>query len=326
MKKVLVTARKEDVKKVESILEDRLYFSTTKADLIQVTLYIHDKELNDIIDALRETIDLRYKECMIEVFTPDFIISPTLERTREKTSESKEETPVEKIIESTKPYLELDMSKIILTSVAGAIALTGLFMDNVAVIIGAMLLAPLLGPIYAFTINTAMGKGRDVFKSVGILAVLILMVVFFAFVITLLLDQVIELRLTDEILARMSSNPIYILMALLLGFASIIALSRDIPEGIAGVAVAAALLPPAAVAGISFVLYPSRMLAPCILTLQNVLGLMAGSLIATLLLNIGPRAYYKKVLAKKLIFRAMIVLLLLLLFLSVLSYFHIGGS
>lgn len=322
----MVTTRKEDMKKVESILEDRLYFSTTKGDLIQVNLYIHDKELNDIIDALRETIDLRYKECMIEVFTPDFIISPSLERTREKASESKEETPVEKIIESTKPYLELDMSKIILTSVAGAIALTGLFMDNVAVIIGAMLLAPLLGPIYAFTINTAMGKGRDVFKSVGILAVLILMAVFFAFVITLLLDQIIELRLTDEILSRMSSNPIYILMALLLGFASIIALSRDIPEGIAGVAVAAALLPPAVVAGISFVLYPSRMLAPCILTLQNVLGLMAGSLIATLLLNIGPRAYYKKVLAKKLIFRAMIVLSLLLLFLSVLSYFHVGGS
>jgi uncharacterized hydrophobic protein (TIGR00341 family) len=326
MKKVIVTARKEDSEKVQSIIEDRLYFCTEKADLVQYTLYIHDKELNDIINHLRETIDLRYKECMIEVLTPDFVISSSLDRTKEKSPESKEEPPVEKIIESTKPYLELDMSKIILTSVAGLIALTGLFMDNVAVIIGAMLLAPLLGPIYAFTINIAMGKVKYVFKSLGIVTILIVMVVLFAFLVTILLSQVIELQLTQEILSRTSSNPIYILMAVLLGFASIIALSRDIPEGIAGVAVAAALLPPAVVAGISFVLYPSRIIAPCILTLQNVLGLMAGSLMATLLLNIGPRAYYRKVMAKRLIVRAIIVLSLLLFLLAMISYFHMGGS
>jgi uncharacterized membrane protein len=152
------------------------------------------------------------------------------------------------------------------------------------------------------------------------------MVIFFSFIVALILSQVTELRPTGKILSRMSSNPIYILMALLLGFASIIALSRNIPEGIAGVAVAAALLPPAVVTGISSVLYPSRMLAPCVLMLQNVLGLMAGSLIATLLLNIGPRAYYREILAKRLILRTIIVLNLLLLLLSVISFFHGGGS
>ncbi|MBU7031896.1 MAG: TIGR00341 family protein [Theionarchaea archaeon] len=326
MKKIIVTARKEDSDKVESIIEDRLFFSTEKADLIQYTLYVHDKELNDIISKLRDTIDLRYKACMIEVITPDFIVSPSLTRTKEKSPESREETPAEKIIESTRPYLELDMSKLILTGVAGMIALTGLFMDNIAVIIGAMLLSPLLGPIYAFTINTAMGKARDVFKSLGVLTALIFMVIGFSFIVTVLLFQLTELELTGEILSRMNSNPIYILMALLLGFASIIALSRNIPEGIAGVAVAAALLPPAVVTGITGVLYPSRMLGPCILTLQNVLGLMAGSLAATLLLNIGPRAYYRKVLAKRLIVRTIIVLSMLLLLSAIVSFFHVGGS
>ena len=92
MKKIIVTARNEDSDKVESIIEDRLFFSTGKADLIQYTLYVHDKELNDIISKLRDTIDLRYKACMIEVITPDFIVSPSLTRTKEKSPESREET------------------------------------------------------------------------------------------------------------------------------------------------------------------------------------------------------------------------------------------
>jgi len=78
-------------------------------------------------------------------------------------------------------------------------------------------------------------------------------------------------------------------MAILLGIASIIALSRGIAESIAGVAIAAALLPPTVVAAISFVITPENFLGPVFLVLDNVLGLMAGALIATLVVGITPR-------------------------------------
>jgi hypothetical protein len=113
-----VTIPKENSEKVRSIIESRLYFFIEKADLVHYTLYVHDKDLNDVINRLRGIIDLRYKACMIEVISPDFIVSPPFTRTREKSPESREETPAEKIIESTRPYLELDMSKLILTGVA----------------------------------------------------------------------------------------------------------------------------------------------------------------------------------------------------------------
>lgn len=53
------------------------------------------------------------------------------------------------------------------------------------------------------------------------------------------------------------------------------------------------ILPPAVVTGISFFLYPLRAINSLTLTLENVLGLMAGSLSVTLLLDIGPRKYYE---------------------------------
>jgi uncharacterized membrane protein len=118
----------------------------------------------------------------------------------------------------------------------------------------------------------------------------------------------------------MDSSVIYILMAVLLGFASIFALSRDISESIAGVAIAAALLPPAVVVGISLVLYPSRAVDSLVLTLENVLGLMAGGLCAVLFLDIEPRRYHQRVLAKRFIARVSLVLAVLLGLLLVLTF------
>jgi len=319
MKKVIITARKENFEKIEPILKDIFHFLNEEDDLVRITIYIHDEGLDDLINKLHDTVDKRYKESMIEVFTPDFIISSALKRAEKKIEKPKEKTPVEKLIYSTKPHLRLDIGKIALTSVAGIIALTGLFMNNVAIIIGAMLLSPLLGPIYAFAINTAVGRARDAFKSIGNLGILLLMVIVLSYLTTLSISPFIELSLTQEILVRMSSSFIYILMALLLGFASILALSKGISESIAGVAIAAALLPPAVVTGISFFLYPLSAINPLTLTLENVLGLMAGSLSATLLLDIGPRKYYERVVAKKFIARTFLVLIILLALLFVFS-------
>ncbi len=321
MKKIIVTARKEDFERMGEVLKNKLFFHEENDDLVRVIIFIPDKELDELINKLLNIVDFRYKESMIEVFTPEFIISSVLKRAEKRIEKVREKTPVEKLIDSTKPYLKLSISKIALTSIAGIIALTGLFMNNVAIIIGAMLLSPLLGPIYAFAINTAVGKAKDAFRSIANLVALLLLVILFSYLTTLLISQFmgLSLSLTSEILARMSASFIYILMALLLGFASILALSEGISESIAGVAIAAALLPPVVVTGISLAIYPSKAVDSLILTLENVLGLMAGSLSAMLLLDIGPRKYYEKVVARKFIVRTYLVLIALLVLLFVFS-------
>ncbi len=316
MKKVIITARKEDLKKIEPVLENILYVMEKEGPLIKINIYIPDEGLDDLINKFQEVLDFRLKETMIEVFTPDFVISSVLKRAEKKAEKEREKTPVEKLIDSIRPQRSLDIGKIALTSIAGIIALTGLFLNNVAIIIGAMLLSPLLGPIYAFAINTALGRGKDAFKSIGNLSIMILIVIVISYLATLFIDPFIELRKTSEIRSRIDTGLIYVIMAILLGFASIFALSKGISEVIAGVAIAAALLPPAVVVGIAFALYPQDAIDAIILTLENVLGLMAGSLSAVIILGIGPRKYYEKTVARKFIVRTtlFIIILLVLLF------------
>lgn len=317
MKKIIAVTKSEDLSGIVPVLEGTTYFTKKEKELVRITIYAPDDMLDDLIEKLQSKIDLRYKESIIEVCSPDFVVSSI----EEKRKKIKEKTPIEKLIESTRPYLELDISKVALTSVAGMVALTGLFTNNVAIIIGAMLLAPLLGPIYAFTINIAVGKSKNAAKSIINLGILLAMVIFFSSVTTALFSQFLELSQTPEIVARMDSSPLYILMALFLGFASVFALSKNIPESIAGVAIAAALLPPTVVTGISLVLYFSETLDPLILTLENVLGLMAGSLAATLFLDIEPRRYYKRAAARRVILRTSFILVAILVLLWAVSFF-----
>jgi hypothetical protein len=69
-------------------------FLNEEDDLVKITIYLHDKGLDDLISKLHDTVDQRYKESMIEVFTPDFIISSTLKRAEKKIEKQKEKTPV----------------------------------------------------------------------------------------------------------------------------------------------------------------------------------------------------------------------------------------
>ena len=108
-------------------------------------------------------------------------------------------------------------------------------------------------------------------------------------------------------------------MAILLGLASMIAISKGFSESIAGVAVAAALLPPTVVAGISVILIPNAIAGAVVLTLDNVIGLIAGALIGTLIIGVAPRAGSEARVAKKFVNRTTVLIILFGAVLTVLS-------
>ena len=97
-------------------------------------------------------------------------------------------------------------------------------------------------------------------------------------------------------------------------------LSEGIPEGIAGVAIAAALLPPAVVTGISLALFPAGAVKAIVLTLQNVIGLIAGSIIGVIFLHIGPRDIFAQIQSRQVIVRVVWFLAILILFLMIISF------
>jgi uncharacterized hydrophobic protein (TIGR00341 family) len=315
MKKILVHVRAEERRQVEQTLHGLYYVISQVGDVYEIDIYTPDNELDELVDRLRNALDLRYNENMIEVSSPNFVISSYLKRAERRAEETVEKTPVEELVYTTAQYAKLDRDKLVLTSIAGLIALSGLFLDNSAIIIGAMLLSPIIGPIYAFAVFAALGKIRDSLLSVTVFAELLVSVFALSALTTFLISLFVPLSLTSEIVSRIVANPIYLLMPVLLGFAAVLAFNRGTSEVIAGVAIAAAIIPPTVVTGIVLVLQPLSLATSALLVIQQVIGLMAGALVAVVVLKIGPRETRDKIAATTYMrwSAAMIVVLFILL-------------
>ncbi len=326
MKRIIVYGTAASTETIQSLLKEYALPSSVTSSLTgpeTITIYVPDDKLDDLLVKIKDLPGMSENDSIIEVASPNFVISPKLEAlktVKAKPEQPREKPVIEQLVESAEPHTVLDINKVILAAIAGVVALIGLLLNNVGIIIGAMLISPLLGPIYAFSVNTAIGNSKNVLNCVKIIAVLILMVISISFVTTFFLSLVMPVTVTPEITSRLNANPVFVIMAALLGFATILALSKGIPEGVAGVAVAAALLPPAVVFGIALVLVPGHAASALTLTLQNVIGLIIGSVVAVVLLDIRPRGFYDQWLAKKFIKRVLWILAILIILIIILSF------
>ena len=326
MKKVVARGTEEGSQALETLLREKdlpYRVITNTLGPMTVTAYVPDEMLDDLLSRIKMTPGFAERNSLIEVSSPDFVISPVLEEMKGAKAPEQpipDKPVIEQLMESAEPHTVLDANKVMLAAIAGVVALIGLFLNNVGIIIGAMLISPLLGPIYAFAVNTATGNSGKVLDCVRVIAALLLMVIVISFVTTFLLALVTDIPLTPEITSRLSANPIFVVMAFLLGFATIAALSKGIPEGVAGVAVAAALLPPAVVFGIALRLAPASAVAALTLTLQNIVGLILGGVTAVILLGVRPRGYFEQWKAKQFIRRVLWILVILAILIIILSF------
>ena len=135
---------------------------------------------------------------------------------------------------------------------AAAIATFGLLSDSAPAIIGAMIIAPLMGPIMSLTFGIVVFDRQMILRSVlGVVSGAVL-VVALGYAITLLFG----LRIAGaEILSRTSPTLIDLGVAMAAGAAAAFSFTRrSIMTSIAGVAIAVALVPPLAAAGIGLAL------------------------------------------------------------------------
>ncbi len=128
------------------------------------------------------------------------------------------------------------------------IASLGLNVNSIPVIIGAMLVSPLMGPIMGFGLGLGTNDTNLVWKSLNNLLVMVVISVMAStlyFVLTPL-----NLEHPTELLARTNPTIYDVLIALFGGLAGIVEVSRK-EKGtvISGVAIATALMPPLCTAG-----------------------------------------------------------------------------
>ena len=131
---------------------------------------------------------------------------------------------------------------------AATIASLGLIADSTAVVVGAMIVAPLMNPILSISFGSVTMDGCLIRRSLGTIALGVLVVLGTAFLIASFLPVNIVGR---EIMARTSPNLIDLGIAIAAGIAGAFSLTRSrVASSIAGVAIAVALVPPLCVVGI----------------------------------------------------------------------------
>lgn len=138
----------------------------------------------------------------------------------------------------------------VLVVVSAVLASLGLLQNSSAVIIGAMLVAPLMSPLMGFGVAMARGQLNLMRRAILTVATGIGLVLVTSAIIGLLAPVKIP---TPEMLGRGQPTILDMGVALASGVVGAFALSRkDIPAAVAGVAIAAALVPPICVAGLAF--------------------------------------------------------------------------
>ena len=127
------------------------------------------------------------------------------------------------------------------------VAAIGLLKDNVAVVIGAMVIAPLLGPNLALALAAALGSKPLLWQAVksnlvGLGGSLLL-------TILLALLHPVDLN-SHELISRTEVGIDSIILALAAGIVAVLSLTTGLSMTLVGVMVAVALLPPTATLGL----------------------------------------------------------------------------
>ncbi|MFY8148494.1 MAG: DUF389 domain-containing protein [Prochlorococcaceae cyanobacterium] len=171
---------------------------------------------------------------------------------------------------------------IILLVLASCIATYGLLGDSVAVVIGAMIVAPLMLPIMGLAFSISVGDRRAIVSTLTVSLVGMATAVAMGFLLTLPLAQVIKPEAIQQIMIRTSPHLLDLMAALITGLAGAFALARqDVSDTLPGVAIAVSLVPPLANAGILFALGEAGLASGSLLLFGTnyVAILLAGALV-----------------------------------------------
>jgi uncharacterized hydrophobic protein (TIGR00341 family) len=328
LKKLEVTVnlnQKNNVQKVFKNLELSYSTSTVTMDNQKCQMFsslIPDNLVGQAIEEISTIMDMRLKENTINIQNIEAHISTQADRVREKISKkAPPPNPFERLVETTSKFTKIDKDVTLMALFATIIVLAGLFLDNTVIVIGAMLISPLLGPINAFALNASIGKVKKLVSTEISIITILTSVIFLSFLTTYGVSQFVELQITSQILLRSQTTLLDVAIGLILGLAGGLALVAHLPEILVGVGVASAILPPAAVTGVGLALMDfSLFFGALTLIIVYLVGLELGCTIMFRIKGVRPRRFYEKAEAKKRSSYFIIIFSILLLSLIVIIY------
>lgn len=194
---------------------------------------------------------------------------------------------------------KLNFDFLLLVFLSSIVAGIGLIQSDVAIIIGAMVIAPLLGPNLALSFGAALGNRELISKAI--------VTNIFGVSFTLLISIIAGLFIADssltastELMNRTNVSYASIALALAAGGAAVLSLTTGVSSALVGVMVAVALMPPAVVLGLTIGNTQWDLaFGTSLLLATNIVCINLAALTVFRLKGIKPRTWYEEKKAKK---------------------------
>lgn len=254
MRLIEATIPSDKIEKIKAAVEEcsptHFRFSTTEEDKTCVLrAFFAEGGAQALVDKLQEICEGDESGWRIMVL-PVEATAPQPEEDEDSGEEVARKEKIalrEEIYDDVAKGAALNSDFFVLTFASTIVAALGLNADNVAAVIGAMVIAPLLGPILAISFASALGDfkllaraGRN--AGAGLLL---------GFVVAALMGFWFDVNFqSNELMSRTVAGLDSIVLALAAGVAAALSIVTGVSAALVGVMVAVALLPPAAAAGL----------------------------------------------------------------------------
>lgn len=257
----------------------------------QMRLLVTDDHLQEVLDTLQALLGAQ-PTARIVVLSVEVSLPQPAEPERKK--EDRAFAAREALYGEVERGAQLDANFLLLVVLSTIVAAIGLIEDNAAVVIGAMVIAPLLGPNLALSLGTALGDMVLVRKAIlTLIAGVAIAIVLSLFIGAAWPTQTLG---SHELLARTHASLGSIILALASGAAATLSLTTGLP----GVLVAVALLPPAVTVGIMLGAGQMGLAGEAALLLViNVVCVNLASKLVFLFKDVHPRTWVEKEQAKQ---------------------------
>ncbi|MGI9321905.1 MAG: TIGR00341 family protein [Thiogranum sp.] len=271
---------------------DYWYSEIAEEQRQSIRMLVDDENRQSVLDTLQHllgnTENVRILVLPVEAVLPRPIEEETSNTGNTKSTGSTREELYSQIEKNTR----LDGNYLILVFLSTVVAAIGLLENNVAVIVGAMVIAPLLGPNIALAFAATLGDRDLLLKSFKTNIAGVAFALSLSFAIGWFWPPI---TLNPEILARTAVGFDDVVLALASGAAAVLSLTSGIASALVGVMVAVALLPPTATLGMVLASGQHQLASGAALLLAvNIVCVNISANLVFLFKGVRPRTWLEK--------------------------------
>ena len=255
-------------------------------------LIIPAEQTQPVLDSLQAVLGENLSWKISVIHSEAILPKKTEEKNEDDIKSGSISTTREALYNSIEKNAKLDTAFLLLVFLSTIVVSIGLIEDNVAVVIGAMVIAPLLGPNLALALGAALGDlnlmweaAKTTLAGMGV-----------ALVLSIGIGLVSPVNFeSQELLARTNVGLDSVALALASGAAAVISLTTGLPSVLVGVMVSVALLPPTATLGLMIGAHKTNLaIGAGLLLAINIVSVNLAAKISFLFRGIKPRTWLEK--------------------------------